>query len=67
MCPSDPQMFQYWKSIASHNFSLYDEVFAVLPNNEVDALPSTGMYIVWNLQYNFLCVTNIWKHPVFLL
>ena len=35
-------MFDHWKNISLSNFSLFDEVFAVLPNNEVFAMPDKG-------------------------
>ena len=35
-------MYDHWKNISISNFGLFDEVFAVLPNNEVFAMPDKG-------------------------
>ena len=43
MCPSEDAMFKYWCDVADGNFSIFDEVFCVLPNDAVSAMPSQGI------------------------
>ena len=42
MCPSEDAMFKYWCDVANGNFSIFDEIFCVLPNDDVSAMPSQG-------------------------
>ena len=44
VCPSDQAMFDHWKNISASNFNIYDEIFAVLPNNTVFAMPDKGLF-----------------------
>ena len=43
MCPSEDAMFKYWCDVADGNFSIFDEIFCVLPNDTVSAMPSKGI------------------------
>ena len=37
-------MFDQWKNTSVSNFDIYNEIFAVLPNNEVFAMPDKGLF-----------------------
>ena len=45
MCPSEDAMFKYWCDVADGNFSIFDQIFCVLPNDTVTAMPSQGIVI----------------------
>ena len=49
MCPSEQDMFDQWKNTSISNFDIYDEIFAVLPNNEVFAMPDKGLCFLYIL------------------
>ena len=53
MCPSEDAMFKYWCDVADGNFSIFDEVFCVLPNDAVSAMPSQGIAkkYCWNCKF----------------
>ena len=33
-------MFNHWTTVANENFEIFDELFAILPNETVDAMPA---------------------------
>ena len=33
-------MFNHWTTVANENFEIFDEIFAILPNETVDAMPA---------------------------
>ena len=39
-CPSSDAMFNHWTTVANENFEIFDELFAILPNETVDAMPA---------------------------
>jgi len=54
MCPSEDAMFKYWCDVANGNFSIFDEIFCVLPNDDVSAMPSQGTVKNLTLETKYL-------------
>ena len=46
-------MFDQWKNTSVSNFDIYNEIFAVLPNNEVFAMPDKGSFVFRRNYFNF--------------
>lgn len=62
--PESNEFFRYWIDIARHNFQLFSDVFCVLPNDHVFALPGpmeneTPEYMLWKEHYDSrVAITN---------
>lgn len=71
--PHTTEFFNFWKNRAAQNFKIFDEVFCVLPNNKVFAMPDPNGwenvsedYQSWLRQYQNRYVSNTIDYTVLL-
>lgn len=67
-CPSSDAMFNHWKTVANENFEIFDDIFAILPNEIVDAMPAyegsffgeeaSEAYLQWKERYDERQIQN---------
>lgn len=63
--PESKEFFDYWKSRAKFNFQLFEDVFCVLPNNTVFALPGrfeaeSEDWKIWKKRYDSrMAITDV--------